>query len=733
MGGEQWARTTLADLLADAGLRQDAIFGTSARDPATRAQDNVNGVSLGEAAAPRAAVASPADTVSPVAAATPMVATSAASTAPAPRAAASPSAVPPSAAAANQARSSIAYGRASAGLGVTGAGVGAGPLAISVDEKPWCMKRDWTDENFQRGAEANATRLQEFEDILVGKMRESALNASSAASASSSDEATSSGDALAHVLGYDVRSEVLRDPEILGSALDIVGAYLKNYEVDKACAVMETVLPVCREKGPLWLLKALNHMATVRMKQSLPEEALKCLQEIEVVAGSSLSEPEMDEAWEFWETTYRNFGWIMSSMGRESEAVAYIRRAVDVKERVGLPASWFDLWDLGRMTATSAFKSDDPEKIAECQGTVTRSLWLHSEAEPEDQVMRAKIWHTVGECSFALAHLAEKHHSASSGTEIIVDLHAPTASPEAREHYRKAVYGLKQAHSLFLKTEGRTNHLTGSAAEAVAWCLLKIGEDEESKDFLLNALEASAAQQNAWGDGVDSASAPALENAVRVVDQVLEVHRRTDDRWNLIRFFAPIETLCANVAARLGPPSARRADASLRELLVSSCSLLLVAAGTSDGKERAQNLMRQYMVEAPSTQRAQLSRAMLFALPGQAPDFAGLIAAAVGSDLEGAAPLLDQIRQLTARRAVARRRDSWRFGCGRTLIAILAGGAGAASPRWRRSSARLPAAQARVRQRAATELPWRSRSQAAAAWPRVLCGVPCAVMNAVGL
>eukprot|EP00439_Symbiodinium_sp_Y106_P053586 s785_g7.t1 len=38
--------------------------------------------------------------------------------------------------------------------------------------------------------------------------------------------------------------------------------------VDKAGAVVETVLPYCRTRGGLWQIKALNHLATVRMKQA---------------------------------------------------------------------------------------------------------------------------------------------------------------------------------------------------------------------------------------------------------------------------------------------------------------------------------------------------------------------------------------------------------------------------------------------------------------------------------
>ena len=93
-----------------------------------------------------------------------------------------------------------------------------------------------------------------------------------------------------------VRYAVLNDPEVLGSSLDIIGAYLKNYEVDKAAQVAETVLPICRVRGGLWQLKILNHLATVRMKQARPDETLSMLKELEAVASACLRPDEYDEA-----------------------------------------------------------------------------------------------------------------------------------------------------------------------------------------------------------------------------------------------------------------------------------------------------------------------------------------------------------------------------------------------------------------------------------------------------
>eukprot|EP00421_Protoceratium_reticulatum_P049525 CAMPEP_0168439304 /NCGR_PEP_ID=MMETSP0228-20121227/42398_1 /TAXON_ID=133427 /ORGANISM="Protoceratium reticulatum, Strain CCCM 535 (=CCMP 1889)" /LENGTH=527 /DNA_ID=CAMNT_0008453579 /DNA_START=30 /DNA_END=1610 /DNA_ORIENTATION=+ len=493
-------------------------------------------------------------------------------------------------------------------------------LAVPLEEKVWCMKRDWTDEDFQRGAEANRTKLEQFEDELVGKLRRACMVSAGAPV----EPAADLPDVLSRVLEpaallrtdkdpNSVRAAVLRDPEVLGSALDIVGAYLKNYEVDKAAAVMETVLPFCREKGGMWLLKTLNHLATVRMKQARPSDALACLEEIESLVRPRLTREEMDEAWEFWETTYRNFGWIMSSLGRTEEAIEYIEKAIEVKERVGRSASWFDLWDLGRMKATIALKGNEPAKIEDAQGLVARGLVLHQECEPDDLVMRAKIWSNLGECSFALGHLADK--AGNVGESTGADDNAPSESPEARKHYHRALTGFIESHKLFSQTEGRMNPLTGGSAEAAAWAFLKVGEDANAKPYLLNALEATSQQQNGWGDGDDS-EAPALTSAFRIVEQVLEVHRRTDDRPGLAAFLAPVEEVCASAARRLGLPGSR-SDAAVHERLISSSALVLVASGVHDGASRAQQLLQAHLGAAPlRTEQARLCRSMLLSLPG---------------------------------------------------------------------------------------------------------------------
>mmetsp|Transcript_52677 Transcript_52677/g.163611 ORF Transcript_52677/g.163611 Transcript_52677/m.163611 type:complete len:288 (+) Transcript_52677:3-866(+) len=176
------------------------------------------------------------------------------------------------------------------------------------------------------------------------------------------------------------------------------------------------------------------------------------------------------------------------------------------------------------------------------------------------------------------------------------------------------------------------NPLTGGAAEAAAWVLLKLGEDGNAKKYLLNAVEATSRQQNGWGDGEDS-EAPALASAARLVDQVLEVHRRTEDREGLAPYLAPVEELCASASRRLGLPGGRQ-DALLHERLISSSVLVLVASGAPDAPSRAQRLLQVHLGDSPPrTQQAQLCTAMFRSLRGGGSASAVLANAVAGAGL----------------------------------------------------------------------------------------------------
>ncbi|CAK0903824.1 unnamed protein product [Prorocentrum cordatum] len=117
---------------------------------------------------------------------------------------------------------------------------------------------------------------------------------------------------LARELPAEELTATLATPRNLGAALDLVGAYLKNYEIDKADLVLERVVPLCREKGGTWLVKALDKLCAVRMKQFRAQETLVALKEIEQLCPFA---PE--EGWEFHDILYRNFAWCYSALDED--------------------------------------------------------------------------------------------------------------------------------------------------------------------------------------------------------------------------------------------------------------------------------------------------------------------------------------------------------------------------------------------------------------------------------
>lgn len=415
-----------------------------------------------------------------------------------------------------------------------------------------------------------------------------------------------------------------RRPDILGAALDFVGAYIKELQIEKAQVVLEIILPVCREFGGLFHMQALNHMALVRMNQGRPAETLALLTESQRLAQEHLHTSKK-KSWQFWETLYRNFSWCHGALHNQDEAAKYCQKAIDVKELAGQPVSWFDLWELGRNKATMALVSNDPEKIRAASQTLEKSLKLHHQDEVNDLVMRAKIWHTVGECSFALGHI--KH--CGKGVDQVVDIDSCPLTDDAKALYKRALKSFQQAYRLFIKAEGRTNALTGREAEAITWTLVRLRDYEDAKPFMLNALEAQCELLNdlrsgrvaAENQGYNTSTSPALLRSMQTVDHILEAHRCTDDRAGLQRYFDAIEKLCDNACCRMHllPKDQEKKDAQAYERLISSCSMILVASGTPDGMKRSQKVMNTRMREKPKTAHAKVCEQMFETLATEGP------------------------------------------------------------------------------------------------------------------
>eukprot|EP00397_Hematodinium_sp_SG-2012_P046648 GEMP01052787.1.p1 GENE.GEMP01052787.1~~GEMP01052787.1.p1 ORF type:complete len:480 (+),score=141.19 GEMP01052787.1:114-1553(+) len=424
------------------------------------------------------------------------------------------------------------------------------------------LKRDWTDLPFQDGYAKNQEVLKELENEMRTRFHE--LSSSSSSPALAQPE--------------DLLSASLQHPEALGGFLDLCGAYLKNYEVDKASAIMEAIMPACEVHGGLFLMKALNHLSTVRMKQGRAAETWEILERMEELVTFT---PE--EAWEFFVTLYRNKGWALSSLGRTSEALEYFHKLTALKQSVGEELSWFDFWDLGRTAAILAVDAKDYSTLQFASEQVKLALTMHWNAEGEDLVMRAKILHTLGETYLALDLLHAQAPTSSPSSGSTASSSSSSSSTAAHLHKECALEAFEEAHTLFEETEGKYNPLTGGEAEACALVLCQLERYDEAKAYLYRALKALSLRQSGWGSDTK-----ALHSACLVLDNILAAHRETDDRDGLEKYHELVEETLRQARKR----ASSTADAW--ERFVSSSTMVLVASGSLEGRTKAQKVLKAY-------------------------------------------------------------------------------------------------------------------------------------------
>ena len=106
-------------------------------------------------------------------------------------------------------------------------------LAVAFRDKAALLKRNWTDEMFQEGQHLNEEKVAEIEAAMA------------------TDLGSFGGG--------------LQNGQNLGNALDLVGAYMKNYKLDKADAVLAKCGPFVSHRGGVWMVKWLNHVQGLRV------------------------------------------------------------------------------------------------------------------------------------------------------------------------------------------------------------------------------------------------------------------------------------------------------------------------------------------------------------------------------------------------------------------------------------------------------------------------------------
>jgi len=316
-------------------------------------------------------------------------------------------------------------------------------------------------------------------------------------------------------LSQEQMTRVISHNRNLGTAIDLIGAYLKNYEIDKADRLCSRIMPLVRERGGVWLFKALNFYTTVRMKQSRFPEALEMYKEYETLIGFS---PK--EAWELYDTVYRNYGWIYTSLGDYEMALEYFEKAVEVKRANGIQAHWFDQWDLGKTHARLSLRRGRPENLALALRLIREGLAIHERAEPKDVIMRCKMLNSAGECAVVLGDFTDDKDAAQRWYSEGVEIH-------------------RESFNLYMQVLGPTKPLTGWAMEDLAGALQKCNRHEEAKKLLVGALRVEC-----------SKDIIKLSSMERLLDSVLLVHHLTNDREGLAGCQDAINTGLANLQKR---------------------------------------------------------------------------------------------------------------------------------------------------------------------------------------
>lgn len=357
----------------------------------------------------------------------------------------------------------------------------------------------------------------------------------------------SEAEELAQRLPEEELTATLLEPRNLGVALDLVGVYLKNYEIDKADLVINRVVPLCRQRGGTWLVKGLDKMSAVRMKQFRAYDALKALREIEGVVPFA---PE--EGWEFHDILYRNLAWCYSALDEAERCLEYTRKSVEVKKSCGIPATWFDIWDLGKAHARIGQKTKQREEMKMAYDLCLKAAEIHRTAEPHDRIMLAKVLSNIGEVAMGVGD----------------SFHLEGQDDEARPWYEKAEPSLEESYRLHYEALGPLKPLAGWAAGTMAHCLVRLERWDDARKYLAMALKVECTKDSQTPGSV-----------IELIDRVLGVHNRLGQLQSMAEYAADFDECLVGLRQRGWDVRERDVFA----LLLQKIATVLLAADSGTG------------------------------------------------------------------------------------------------------------------------------------------------------
>ncbi|CAJ1433644.1 unnamed protein product [Effrenium voratum] len=277
-----------------------------------------------------------------------------------------------------------------------------------------------------------------------------------------------------------------------------------------------------------------------------------------------------EEAWELYDTVYRNFGWIYTSLHDYDQALEYFEKCVSVKRDHGVSPHWFDQWDLGKTHARLSLQRSRPEGLSLAARLIREALDMHRR-EPDDLIMRCKMLNSAGECLMVRGDFC-----ADSG--------------EARRCYDESIELHEESYQLYMQVLGPSKPLTGWAMEDLAGAYQRRQLPEKAKPLLLGALRVECSK--------DIIKLPSM---ARLLDSLLELHEATGDRGGLAACQEAINGGLANLQRRGVDQSE---GASYAALLQKIAKMLL--AHDVQNRPLAAELLReglQYLSTATPVQR----------------------------------------------------------------------------------------------------------------------------------
>eukprot|EP00746_Dinoflagellata_sp_MGD_P087129 gnl/MRDRNA2_/MRDRNA2_34585_c0_seq1.p1 gnl/MRDRNA2_/MRDRNA2_34585_c0~~gnl/MRDRNA2_/MRDRNA2_34585_c0_seq1.p1 ORF type:complete len:843 (+),score=179.36 gnl/MRDRNA2_/MRDRNA2_34585_c0_seq1:146-2530(+) len=304
---------------------------------------------------------------------------------------------------------------------------------------------------------------------------------------------------LAELQGEDLQA-TLNQARNLGAALDLVGAYLKNYEVDKADAVLSRVLPLCRQRGGVWLVKGLNWYVLLKGKEGLHQEQLDALQELESLVPFDENE---HLGWQFYDIMYRNFGCSLRALGRVDEALEYSWKSVRCKQKAGEDPTWFDLWDIGKAHAHYAQIDGNRAELLKGYRLIEKAAEIHRKAEPNCTIIIAKILDSAGQCCIGLGDTCQ--------------------GSEQMQWYKDADRWMKEAYEIFCTCCGPKKPLVGWMAGTRAFALERLRDWKGAREMLHHAFRVEAYK--------DIITVPGIAD---LLDRLFMVHWKQED-WQGMR------------------------------------------------------------------------------------------------------------------------------------------------------------------------------------------------------